>query len=391
MIGEMDPDVELLNRIAVMPSILDVVCQTTGMGFATVARVTADRWIACNVLDNIAFGLQPGGELPIKTTICHDIRENQTLVVINHVAADPRYSSHPVPALYGFQSYISVPIILPDGSFFGTLCAIDPHPRVLDTPAVVGMFKLFAELIAFHIDAHLRIAQSSAELSSQREVATLREQFIAVLGHDLRNPLASIDAGTRLLLHQDIDDRASRILGMMQQSVRRMSGLIDDVLDFARGRLGGGFVLARHTEPPLLPALEQVIAELRAKAPDREIVVAWRHIDQVDCDSARIAQLLSNLLGNALTHGAAGAPIRVRGACKGGYFVLSVSNAGERIEDTIRESLFQPFFRGQVRTNQQGLGLGLFIAAEIARAHQGTLDVSSDDAETCFTFRMPLA
>lgn len=391
MTGELDPDIEMLSRVAAMPSILDVVCRTTGMGFAAIARVTADRWVACNVLDNIAFGLQPGGELPIETTICHDIRENRAVVVINHVDADAGYRGHPVPALYGFQSYISVPIVLPDKSFFGTLCAIDPSPHMLDTPAVIGMFKLFAELIAFHIDAHLRIAKSSAELSSQREVATLREQFIAVLGHDLRNPLASIDAGTRLLLRQDPDDRATRILGMMEQSVRRMSRLIENVLDFARGRLGGGFVLARRTDPPLLPALEQVVHELRSKAPDHDIVFTCHDIDQVNCDSARISQLLSNLVDNALAHGAAGRPIHVRGSCEDGYFVLSVTNAGARIEDSIRESLFQPFFRGEVRPNQQGLGLGLFIAAEIARAHQGTLDVSSDDAETCFTFRMPLA
>ena len=390
MKGEMDTEIEMLSRIAVVPTILEVVCRTTGMGFAAIARVTDERWIACSVQDDIGFGLTPGGELPLESTICDEIRQNPEIVVINHVAVDPRYCGHHTPARYGFQSYISMPIILPDGSFFGTLCAIDPQPRILDTSAITGMFKLFAELIAFHIDAHQRLAASRAELSSQIEVSQLREQFIAVLGHDLRNPLASIDAGARLLLRQEMDERATRILGMMQQSVLRMSRLIDDVLDFARGRLGGGLVLSHDPDIPLRPALEQVVAELRSGAPERDIVFDGGDIEGVHCDPSRISQLLSNLLGNALTHGAPDRPIHVRAACEQRCFVLSVANDGARIPDNLRASLFQPFFRGKVQPSKQGLGLGLFIAAEIARAHHGTLDVDSDDTQTRFTFRMPL-
>ena len=132
------------------------------MGFAAVARVTETRWIACGVKDDIAFGLRPGGELKVETTICHDIRQHRDPVVINCVAESEVYCRHPAPAMYGFQSYISMPIILPDGSFFGTLCAIDPKPRMLNSPKVIGMFKLFAELIAFHLDANARLTTSEA-------------------------------------------------------------------------------------------------------------------------------------------------------------------------------------------------------------------------------------
>jgi GAF domain-containing protein len=90
--------------------------------------------------------------------------------------------------MYRFQSYISMPIFLKDGMFFGTLCAIDPRPARLKNPETIGMFKLFAELIAFHLDAADRLATSEASLSGERQTAELREQFIAVLGHDLRNP-----------------------------------------------------------------------------------------------------------------------------------------------------------------------------------------------------------
>ncbi len=151
-----------LESIAAVPTILDVVCQTTGMGFAAIARVTEDRWVACSVRDDIAFGLKPGGELPIATTICNAIRESRSAVIIDHVAEDPAYREHPTPRMYGFQSYVSMPIHLPDGSFFGTLCAIDPRPAHLNRANVVGLFKMFADLIGFHLDAHRRLASGAA-------------------------------------------------------------------------------------------------------------------------------------------------------------------------------------------------------------------------------------
>jgi GAF domain-containing protein len=142
-------DIDAIGSISAVPTILDVVCRTTGMGFAAVARVTPERWIACSVKDEIAFGLAPGGELQIETTICHEIRQSGEPVVINHVAEHPVYCSHHTPAMYGFQSYISMPIVLKNGQFFGTLCAIDPRPARPNRPEVTGMFKNFAQLIAF--------------------------------------------------------------------------------------------------------------------------------------------------------------------------------------------------------------------------------------------------
>ena len=145
-------DIAAVGGLKAVPTMLDIVCRTTGMGFAAVARVTEDRWIACSVRDDIAFGLKPGGELEVATTICDEIRDSGKAVIIDHVAEDADFCAHPTPARYGFQSYISMPILLTDGSFFGTLCAIDPQPRKLKTPETIGMFKLFAELIAFHLD-----------------------------------------------------------------------------------------------------------------------------------------------------------------------------------------------------------------------------------------------
>lgn len=386
-----EADVAAISRIQAVPTILEVICRTTGMGFAAIARVTEDRWIACAVRDQIDFGLRPGGELKVETTICNEIRQSGDPVIIDCVGEDPGYRAHHTPAMYGFQSYISIPIILADGSFFGTLCAIDPRPARLNKPETVGMFKLFAELISFHLSATQRLATSEANLFDERTTSELREQFLAVLGHDLRNPLASIDAGARMLQKEPLSPKGASILELVHSSVNRMAELIDNVLDLARGRLGGGISLETTSEVMLGPVLEQVVDELRTAWPDRVVEAQFELTRPVSCDRARIAQLLSNLVGNALTHGGAKEPVQVFATTKDNVFELCVTNRGEPIPPATLDRLFQPFFRVAARPGQQGLGLGLYIASEIARSHGGTLTVTSTPEQTRFTFRMAIA
>ena len=382
-------DIDAIQGIDAVPKILGVICHTTGMGFAAVARVTQDRWICCAALDEIDFGLKPGGELKVETTICHEIRQSHKAVVIDDVAQDQAYCGHHTPAMYGFRSYISVPIILNDGSFFGTLCAIDPRPARLNNPETIETFNLFAELIGSHLDALERLERSEATLLDERQTSELREQFIAVLGHDLRNPLASIAAGARMIPKADSRQAISELAGLMQTSINRMSRLIDNVLDFARGRLGGGLSLQRSVREPIEPVLKQVVAELHSSNPARTIDAKFDIREPVNCDAQRIGQLFSNLLGNAIAHGSSERPIEVRAASHGGMFELSVVNSGDPISPQAMEKLFRPFYRGEVGRSQQGLGLGLFIASEIAKAHDGTLKVDSSDKETRFTLQFP--
>jgi signal transduction histidine kinase len=381
--------VAAIGALEIVPTILEVVCRTTGMGFAAVARVTEDRWIACAVQDDIQFGLQAGGELKVETTLCNEIRQQRQLVAIDDVARDEAYCGHPTPAMYGFRSYISVPIILQNGDFFGTLCAIDPRPANVKARGTVGMFKAFAELIAFHVHAQHRVDVAEADLLTEREASELREQFIAVLGHDLRNPLAAIMAGTHLLQRSPEQGTALRTVAMMQNSVRRMAGLIDVVMDFAKARLGAGLGVQRHAVGSLDLVLKQVVDELQVASPDRVVQLAVEITEPVNCDPERIAQLASNLISNAITHGSRGTAVRVSANTAAGVLELSVANGGEAIPPALHARLFLPFVRASVQSNQQGLGLGLYIASEIARAHDGTLTVSSNERETRFIFRMP--
>lgn len=134
-------------------AILEDICRLTDMGFAAVARVTDQRWIACQVLDKIEFGLKPGDELEIKTTICNSIRQSGEAVIIDNVADNIDWQTHPIPILYGFKSYASFPIYLADGSFFGTLCAIDPAPHNVSASETVATLADYAKRVAAILSA----------------------------------------------------------------------------------------------------------------------------------------------------------------------------------------------------------------------------------------------
>ncbi|MCM2450105.1 GAF domain-containing sensor histidine kinase [Agrobacterium vitis] len=380
-------DLNAIDDIAAVPSILEVISETTGMGFVAVARVTEGRWVACKVLDGIDFGLKEGGELVVETTICHEIRASHEAVAIDDVANSP-YRGHHTPLQYGFRSYISVPIIQKDGALFGTLCAIDPKPAQVNNRKTLTMFRLFAEMIANHLAARRQLIETEENLRRELEVAKIREQFIAVLGHDLRNPLASMTAGTRILAKAQLDNKSRSVVALMLKSVGRMSNLVDNVMDFARGRLGGGISL-RRTDDPLEPTLQQVVDEMRSVWTDREIETDFDLSHPTRMDHPRLAQLFSNLLGNALTHGASDAPVRVRAVTSADAFELWLENAGDPIPEEALDRLFQPFTRPMDHAAKEGLGLGLYIASQIAAAHGGILSVTSSPDETRFTLRVP--
>ncbi|ALH79847.1 GAF domain-containing sensor histidine kinase [Sphingopyxis macrogoltabida] len=389
---EIDPasSVEAIRAIDVVPAILDTVCRVTGMGFAAIARVTEARWVACSVKDDIAFGLEPGGELKLETTICHEIRDSRQAVVIPDVARDAVYRNHHTPAHYGFRSYISFPIVLRDGRFFGTLCAIDPEPRDLDRPEVGNIFRMFADLIGFHLGMGQELSETQADLGRERQTGIQREQFIAVLGHDLRNPLAALEAGLSLMKRAPDQKRAEFIMSAMQTTIDRMNAMVGNILDFARGRLVGDLPL-RFKAESAEAIVTQIVNELAIAHPDREIVLHCDSATPLMCDAQRIGQLVSNLVGNALTHGEQGTPVVVACRESDDEFTLSVTNNGPEIPMQVRETLFQPFEQGAESHASGSLGLGLYIASTIAKAHGGSLTVQSSPTETRFAFRMSLA
>jgi signal transduction histidine kinase len=197
----------------------------------------------------------------------------------------------------------------------------------------------------------------------------LHDQFIAVLGHDLRNPIAGIAAGATLLRKAKLDDKARMITDAIEKSASRMAVLVDNIMDMTRGRLGKGIAL-NTTREGLEPALRHAVEELRLAHPGRMIEVAIELAHPVEADPDKMARLFSNLLKNALLYGADSAPVCVSIATDDDNLLLSVSNKGEPIPPETQKRLFAPFTRGAAH-DQQGLGLGLYIVAEIALGAMG--------------------
>ena len=399
-------DVELVRSLPVARTVLEACRRATGMGFAAIARITRTHWVACDVDDGLDFGLVPGSVLPVHATLCSEVVATGREVVVEGVATDPVRADHPWLATHGFASHVAIPIRLPGGRLFGTLCASDPEPRTLDEDAVLVTMRLFADLIGLHVDARERLTSTEAELADERRLTELREQFIAVLGHDLRNPLGSISANAQLIEALTAEAEVLQASASIARSVARMAELIGNLLDFARGRLGDGIRLETSVCESLGIELEAVVRELAVTRPDRRLECRFDIPVPVTCDPARVGQLLSNLVGNAFAHGDPATPVEVDGRVDGDRLRLSVANAGEPIAEDVRARLFQPMLRpadgdGQ-RTGRAGagsteggslagLGLGLHIAREIALAHGGDIDVASDATRTVFAFTMATA
>jgi len=304
------------------------------------------------------------------------------------------YETHLAPLLrmQGFVYEIALELVHADGSKIPVI-ANAAERRDAGERHLFTRLTLFKAIDRRTYERSLLEARIRAETAAKAEqdTAMLREQFIAVLGHDLRNPLAAVAAGARMLAGREaLSERGSRIVKEIEASAGRATALVENLLDFARGRLGQGITLSRDSNSPLTPVLEQVADEVRAVFPERTIETHFAIDEPVDCDRGRLGQLAANLLSNAVTHGAPGVPIRMDARTGGSAFMLSIVNGGRPIPPEAREKLFQPFVRGVAGDNRNGLGLGLFIVSEIAKAHGGTMAVSSSDDETCFTFTMPL-
>lgn len=382
-------DIEMLAASETVGTLLETVMLATDMRFAAVARVTTDRWVACRTVDEVNFGLSEGDEIGIDQTFCQSVRETSEKVMFNDVATDDVYRNHPIAAQFGIVSYASIPIFRSNGSFFGTLCAIDTEPRDVKHPRVVAMLEMFADIIGRSLETEERLEAQERLVEHERQMAAVQEEFVAVLGHDLRNSVAALNAGVRQLDKEPLSDKARKILPLMGSSIHRMSELIDNIMLHAKSRLGGGIRISATPDAGLEDALNHVVEEVRAAAPDHKITVDLDFDRPVSCDAARVAQAVSNLLSNAVRYADDGSEVAVHGRVSEAEAVISVANRGAPIPESLKQKLFQPYQRGD-QTKGEGLGLGLHIASSIAVAHSGQIDVTCDDGLTTFAFRLPL-
>ncbi|WP_395843055.1 PAS domain-containing protein [Archangium violaceum] len=226
-----------------------------------------------------------------------------------------------------------------------------------------------------------------------RRRAEFEQQLIGIVSHDLRNPIGAITlAAATLLRRAGLNERQSMAISRIVSSAERASRMIRDLLDFTQVRSGGGL----RIEPKPLELndfVHQVADEVQLAHPERELIVECQDDTQVEWDADRMAQVLTNLLSNAVRYAHEGTRVTVRARRQDEQILLSVHNQGEPIAEEVRPRLFQPLTQGPGQRDHAGrsIGLGLFIVDQILRAHGGTIEVhSTREQGTTFTARLPL-
>lgn len=247
-------------------------------------------------------------------------------------------------------------------------------------------------MISLQLETEEQLEGARIELGAERETARLREEFIAVLGHDVRTPLSSITTWAAVLLARSKSEDDRHALARMASSAHRISDLVGDVVDLAQGQLGGGLSLEMCEVDDMGARLCHVAEELTALHPARTLDVNIDFDAPLRCDPRRIEQALSNLLANAIEHGYRDSPVVVRVAGDEAAMIIEVQNHGVPIAGSAIARIFEPYFRGG-QTGRKGrgggLGLGLYIVSQIARAHDGRVDVQSSEELTVFRLGVP--
>lgn len=406
-------DITNIKNIAIVPTLLNVICQTTGMGFAAIARVTEDRWITCSVQDNVLFGLKAGDELKIKTTICDEIRQNPKPVIIDNVSEDKEYHDHHTPAMYNLQSYISVPIIRQDGSFFGTLCAIDPKPNNLKEFKVREMFNLFAELISFHLTAieqdvanktilkektHLlektKIEKNQVEkLNSDIEKKLIQknislekmnselEAFNYISSHDLQEPLRKIQLFTDTIEREEaanLSERGKAAFHKIKTSAFRMQNLINDLLIYSKTK----FDDRKFELKDLNTIARDVIEDLTNEFENKNVTFDIQELGKLSVIEFQFRQLLYNLINNSLKFASAERNLIITVSAQitkgeleklsplSKYHKITISDNGIGFDQSYSEKIFG-LFQALHTKPLKSTGIGLTIVKRIVENHNG--------------------
>lgn len=382
-------DLEAVRQIPIVPTMLEVICQVTEMGFAAIARVTNDRWLACSVRDEVEFGLKEGGELKIETTLCNEIRDSRKAIIIDNVEEDPHYKHHHTPKMYGLQSYISIPIILKDGSFFGTLCAIDSKPAKVNNPKVINTFNLFAELLSFHLQSLDLLEHSYAtniELNQQNRQLTSAnfdlDNFVYTASHDLKSPIANIEGLLEVLsesVEQETIDRdeINQITQLMKSTLKRFSTTINDLTRIVQADQSTDDQKQEAIDfCGLVDSVKQDLAAL-IDASDGRIKVVCNEKHPIQFSKKNLKSILYNLISNALKYSSPERTPEVLVTLEKvkNRMLLTVSDNGMGVPDDKQDKMFTMFKR--FHDHVEGSGIGLYIVKRIVDSVAGKIEVNS--------------
>ncbi|MDU4058201.1 MAG: GAF domain-containing protein [Pseudomonas oryzihabitans] len=377
--------VELLTSLDSVAALLRVVCDISGLGVATVAEVTEQRWIACAVEDRIAFGLQPGAELDLESTLCNHVRSSHDAVIISDVTQNPTYCDHPAPGLYGWKSYLSVPVFRPNGTFFGTLCAFDPQPAPrLEQRPVIDTLDGFARLLGELLAREEQRREASPGARGDLDLTPLREQLLVLLEEDLQRPLQALAA-------QDLPTSAAQA-EPWQAEARRLAERSAAAADFVRVRLGHGLPLKLNLVEGVNERLTNLLATLQARFPDQTLGSELPELPAaVRLDLPRLLQAMGALLEWVASRNPAGGTLLLRGELDERCYRLAVESRTAVVDPGSLSQVFQPALTEATPEQPARLELSLYLAQEVARGHGGSLVARQENGRLRFILTLPTA
>jgi sigma-B regulation protein RsbU (phosphoserine phosphatase) len=304
---------------------------------------------------------------------------------------------HPLLQMQGSVSEVKLEVVHRDGHKLPML--IDAIRRCADDADVVHDIAFYVvrdrdkferEILHSRKKLQLLVEEATRLQLESKDRALFAEQMVGIVSHDLRNPLSTIQMGATLLSRGDPSANQLRLLGRITRAADRANRLITDLLDFTQARIGKGILVSRQ-RIDLPRTLADVVEELRLAYPGRLLVYEHEGAHHCSVDADRVAQLVGNLVSNAMDYGSADAPVTLRSEIgPGSSCRISVHNQGGLIPETVQARLFQPMVKGgQESRAERSVGLGLFIVAEIAKAHGGSVSVTSSAEGNTFEALIP--
>ena len=368
----------------------DVVCQALdaarlqlGMDIGYFSEFVGEEQVICAVEgDPSSFGLEPGTRVPLADSYCQRVVDGRLSSLVPDTADDPITRDLATTASAGIGAYVGVPLELPDGRLFGTLCAASSTRRPHLGKRDLAFVRVLARLLAEHLQRRADEERHAAELAAAN--AEL-EAFAQIVAHDLSEPVRTV---RQLVGHLERTDRDAEILEFVRREAERMERLVHGLLELARA---GGEV--RFGDVELEDAAAHALSALRGAVEERGARIDVGPLPRVRGDATQLGQVLQNLIANALVHTGEAPPhveVLAERLDEDDLVVVSVVDNGPGVAPNDRERIFRPLERGTESAGTRGSGIGLATCAKVVERHGGRLWVEdAPGGGSRFAFTVP--
>lgn len=286
---------------------------------------------------------------------------------------------------FGLKSYISYPIINKKDAIIGHLSLMNAEPVHFDQSKLEMLLPVCSDLIAIDFKTVAACRNTRKKLEQELNYSKNRELVLSSLAHDLNNPVSIVKVISQYLRGNIKDESQRNLLEKIEEASFRMKGMIDDILDFSSIRLGYEFIRVSDNQR-MDSLIRQILSEFELLH-SRTLIANINLPVDVPCDHHKMGRAFANLIGNAIKHGDPYQNIEINAFIQKEIFIFSVTNKVSHPHSSDLTDLFKPFVKAG---NSNGLGLGLFIANEIAKIHKGKITVNLEDSKITFNLMIPI-